>query len=383
MPFNRRPARLLHLFACVIALTLIAAACASSDDQPAAAGSTTTTDVADSSTTTSSTPQASSSSTTAVAGGPEQNGLLNAIAPGGRYAIVADEPPGERILGCEESEAFVLYRVDLETGEREPLTDDGALIQDRSVIDDPRSGRVALADGCEGFLTSVLVGTIDASGRLDDLAEVRGLDSETAGEQAGVDFSAAADGLLVAGIFGFDPPRLRVQLFDPETGAAETITEFEGFAFGVTDLDDGTLLYVTDDQGVEARSRATGELLERWVGYGNIVRGPGGARAALLGGDVAVWNGVDDLEVWFDPGAAAQVFSAAWTPDGQNLVVAVSEGEEFTGELLLVGPDGVEARLLGAGDYGRPLVDPQGRFVLVNEFGPEIGDFPILKVALP
>lgn len=98
-------------------------------------------------------------------------GLVEVVTPDGKALVVSDENERFQEPGCEGLPEPVLVRLPLGGGEGEVLEPSpGEPLRGR-LLRGP-GGRVALVDGCEGFLTSISVAEEAPDGRLGRLTKV-------------------------------------------------------------------------------------------------------------------------------------------------------------------------------------------------------------------
>lgn len=293
-------------------------------------------------------------------------GFLDGASPDGRAAYVEEERPEFPEVGCEGQPQPVLVRLDLDDGRREVLATPQLAI--RGEVVSGRGGRVVLADGCEGFLSRLVVGTETPDGRLRDLREVPL--AEGGGPINPASISWSRDAATLVGAQGSVPDGdPRVVRIDPGTGSVTPLFAVAGLGevlLRVAELEGGGFA-VAGGGRVELR---TGDGRRESLADGNdFTVAPDGRTLIVFGRTVAllgVGQGPSQL-VGADSGR--EITSADVAPDGRAVVyLTSSEGGADNRVRLVTLDDRRMVDVVGSGQWGRVLFSGDGAAVLFNQF---------------
>ena len=285
-------------------------------------------------------------------------GYLGRSSPDGTALFVLAVDPDLSQLGCEGQPEPITFRAPTDGGARQPVLVDGATT--RGTLVRGPGGRVALVQGCEGFVSEVLVGSEAADGTLGDLRPLPLFREQ--GRLAGFGWSNDGQRLLAGRNNLTQETPADVVSVDPATGEVTLVFTVDGdesrAVTQVAQLADGT--YVVAGFGSVSLRGADGTVSARTRGFGFEVNG-GSTVAAYGEGIVLLTSGGPRTVVPAGPGAT--VITAAFSPDGAALVYTIGvDGVESVAITTLVddrtttveGPPARHLRALFTGD-GRAL----------------------------
>ncbi|MGH9190480.1 MAG: hypothetical protein ACRD0Q_10685 [Acidimicrobiales bacterium] len=270
--------------------------------------------------------------------------------------------------GCEGQPQPVLFRLPLDGGRRELLATPDLPVRGQ-VVRGP-AGRVAVVDGCEGFLSRVLVGTETPDGHLQDLRQVP--IPESGSRPNPLSLSWSRDGASLLGAQASASGSSRVVRIDPATGAVTSLFPVPGvgrIVLRVAELDGGAIAVVGGGRvevlGADGRTQSTAEGNDFTIapdGRSLLVFGRAIARLEAGGRAPVPVAGAE---------AGREITSAELSPDGRAVVYVTSAdggADNRVRLVLLASRQVVEAT--GPGQWGRAEFTGDGRAVVFNQFFP-------------
>ena len=344
--FRHRPFPGLVALAAAVALVVAAVAVLRPDDER---GETRVATDPPTSTTTAAAPQ--------YRPGPEQAlgaGTVAGISSDGSAALVVVEDPDTSSPGCEDTRATTLFTAPLDGEARQRAVPEGDPLSGTVVPNPVDPARVAIVSVCEEFLSGLVVARQGPGGALSDLVTAdRHLLVGLAGR-----FAWTRDGSALLGVVPDSGDVVRV---DPRASTRTTVLAGAG-AFGVGELDDGSLAVLTGDQRLRL-----GDVVHTVPAVG-ITVSPDGSQVAAYGD--GVWL--------FAPGRAPRQLTTnfatavTWAPDGRALAVTEG-GYPDGGALSVVSLDGAVSVLTTSGAVGAAHFTPDGRALAFTRIDPSDG----------
>lgn len=376
--------------ALVIVLALTGAACGD-DDKGVVEGGSTTVSTAPSTTVTPTTvsPPTSVPVDYSKPAAPKTigTGFIAGTSRDGSAVYVEEEDPTFPEPGCEGQPAPVLFRLPVGGGERQLLATKAQPV--RGQLERATGGKVALIDGCEGFLSTLYVGTDTPDGRLGEFTKVALPDGSGGGRPAPSTLTFTVDGTALVGADNL--PRnpegnggTPIVRLDPSSGKATdvfTVPGIESGVFQVAEMADH--IYAVSGGGRVQIFTASGELKSKADGNGFAlspdrrtlaVYGPGGVSSLTPGG-----NGPQPL---VPAQSGRQIDSAQYSPDGRTVAYVSSGdgGNDNQVELVVVASKQV-VPVVGPGPYGRVYFTGDGKAVVMNRFqSTPANTFPVVVV---
>lgn len=304
----------------------------------------------------------------------------------GSAIYVEEEDPSFPEPGCEGQPAPVLFRLPVAGGDRQLLATKAQPI--RGEVARAAGDKIAVVDGCEGFLSAIYVGTDTAEGRLGAITEVALPDGSDGSRPAPSSLTWTADG---NGLVGADnlasqqggsdgTPIVRL---DPSTGKVSELFSVPGIETGVAqvaELADGTLAVAG---GGRVQIFDTGGKLVTKADGNGFALSPDRRTLAVFGSALSRLDvGGQGPQPLVPPKAGRQITSAEFSPDGRAVAYISSgdAGNDNQVELVVVDSRQV-VPVVGPGPYGRVYFTGDGEALAMNRFqSTPANTFPVTLV---